>query len=171
MAGQSGLQSARRMSHGEQLARVARRTPDVEALRFEGRSRTFAELDARVDQLASALRARGIGTGDRVATLMMNRMEVVETYLATSRLGAICVPVNFRLVADEIVYILSDCGATVLVVDEGLAPVAGAARQQVPAVAALPGHRRRPVAGRRRRRGVRAGARRRSRGLRAAGRP
>ncbi len=125
-----GLDSARRMSHGEQLARVARRTPDAEALRFEGETRSFRQLDERVDRLADALRQRGIETGDRVATLMTNRMEVVETYLAASRLGAICVPVNFRLVADEIDYILQDCGAKALVVDEGLAPVAAAARQR-----------------------------------------
>ena len=133
--GSRGLDSARRMSHGEQLARVARRTPDAEALRFEGRSRTFRELDERVDRLADALAARGTGQGDRVATLMTNRMEVVETYLAAARLGAICVPVNFRLVAEEISYILRDSGTTALVVDEGLAPVAAAARAQVPEVA------------------------------------
>ena len=131
----SGLDSARRMTHGEQLGRVARRTPQAEALRFSGTSRTFGELDERVDRLCDALQARGIGTGDRVATLMTNRMEVVETYLAACRLGAICVPVNFRLVADEIVYILQDSGATLLVVDEGLACVAGAARQRATGVA------------------------------------
>lgn len=82
----AGLSGARRMSHGQQFARVARRTPQAEALRFEHDSRTFAQLDERVDRLAGALSSRGVGTGDRVATLMMNRMEVVETYLATSRL-------------------------------------------------------------------------------------
>ena len=128
--GSSGMDSARRMSHGEQLARVARRTPEVEALRFEGVSRSFHELNVSVDRLAAALRTRGVKTGDRVATLMTNRMEVVETYLAVGRLGAVCVPVNFRLVAEEVVYILQDSGATALVVDEGLAQVAAVARQQ-----------------------------------------
>jgi len=132
--GSSGLDSARRMSHGEQLARVARRTPDAEALRFEGRSQTFRELDERIDRLADALTTRGIGTGDRVATLMTNRMEVVETYLAVGRLGAVCVPVNFRLVAGEVAHILQDSGTKALVVDEGLAPVAAVARQQVAGV-------------------------------------
>ena len=113
--GSSGMDSARRMSHGEQLARVARRTPELEALRFEGVSRSFHELNVSVDRLAAALRTRGVKTGDRVATLMTNRMEVVETYLAVGRLGAVCVPVNFRLVAEEVVYILMDSGATALV--------------------------------------------------------
>ena len=118
------------MSHGEQLSRVARRTPDGEALRFEGCSRSYGELDDRVGRLASALRARGVGSGDRVATFMTNRLELVESYLAAGRLGAICVPVNFRLVATEIGYILQDSGARVLIVDAGLAAVAHEARNR-----------------------------------------
>jgi len=120
------------MSHSEQLARAARRAPEAEALKLGATSRSFAELDERVSRLADALSRRGFGAGDRVATLMMNSLEVVETYLAASRLNAICVPVNFRLVADEVAYILQDSGATALVVDAGLAPVAASARQQCP---------------------------------------
>lgn len=122
------LRSARRMSHAEQLARTARRTPDVVAFRFRGVDRSFAQLDERVSQLAAALAGRGVRPGDRVATLLMNCLEVPETYLAASRLGAICVPVNFRLVADEVAYIAHDSGAVAMVVDEALAPVAAGAR-------------------------------------------
>jgi len=130
----TSLDSARSLAHGEQLARIARKTPDKVAYRFEGEALTFAQLDGRVNRLANALAARGIGRGDRVATLMTNRLEVIEAYLAAAKLGAICVPVNFRLVADEIVYILGDCGAGVLIVDDGLAETAGAALASVPAV-------------------------------------
>ena len=122
------LTAARRMSHGEQLARTARRSPGTVAFRFGDVDRTFAELDERVNRLANALAERGVSYGDRVATLMMNRTEVAETYLAANRLGAICVPVNFRLVPDEIAYILQDSGSKALIVDEGLAPQAGAVR-------------------------------------------
>jgi fatty-acyl-CoA synthase len=124
------LRSARRMSHAEQLARTARRSPDVVAFRFQGIDRTFNELDERVSRLAGALGARGVRPGDRVATLMTNRLEVVETYLASSRLGAICVPINFRLVADEVAYIAQDSGAMALVVDEQLTAVARGARER-----------------------------------------
>ncbi len=130
----TSLDSARSLAHGEQLARIARKTPDKIAYKFEHSTLTFAELDARVNRLANALAARGIGRGDRVATLMTNRLEVIEAYLAAAKLGAICVPVNFRLVADEIVYILGDCGAGVLIVDDGLAETAGAALASVPSV-------------------------------------
>src|SRR3954462_3137953 len=124
------LRSARRMSHAEQLARTARRSPDVVAFRFQGVDRSFNELEERVSRLAGALPARGVRPGDRVATLMTNRLEVVETYLASSRLGAICVPINFRLVADEVAYIAQDSGAVALVVDAQLAAVARGARDR-----------------------------------------
>ena len=98
----------RGMTMSDQLARHARTTPDVAALRFEGAGRTYAELDERVTRLARALQHRGVGTGDRLAVLALNGMEAWETYLAGVRLGAIVVPVNFRLVADEVAYVLAD---------------------------------------------------------------
>ena len=128
------LNSARRLSYGEQLARTTRKTPDARALKFGDEQRTFRELDERVTRLANALAERGVSYGDRVATFMMNRLEVVETYLAACRLGAICVPINFRLVPDEVTYIASDSGTTALVVDSDLAETGGVVRERVPAI-------------------------------------
>ncbi|WP_448642828.1 long-chain-fatty-acid--CoA ligase [Geodermatophilus sp. URMC 63] len=122
----------RGMTAADQLARWARRTPDAWALRFEGGGRTYAEVDERVTRLARVLADRGVGTGDRVAVLGLNSMEVWEAHLAGVRLGAVVVPVNFRLVADEVAYVLADSGATALVVDTGLAEVAAKAREQAP---------------------------------------
>src|SRR4051812_34449 len=127
----------RGMTMSDQLARHARKTPDVAALRFEGAGRTYAELDERVTRLARALQQRGLGIGDRLAVLALNGMETWESYLAGVRLGAIVVPVNFRLVADEVAFVLQDSGATVLVVDAALAGVGAKAREQAPAVAAV----------------------------------
>src|SRR6476646_4991535 len=124
----------RGMTMSDQLGRWARTTPDARALRFEGSGRTYAELDERVTRLARALRERGVGTGDRVAVLALNGMETWESYLAGVRLGAIVVPVNFRLVADEVAYVLVDSGATALVVDAALARVGAKAREQAPGV-------------------------------------
>src|SRR5918995_1010266 len=85
-------------------------------------------------RLARALQQRGVGTGDRVAVLALNGMETWEAYLAGVRLGAIVVPVNFRLVADEVAYVLTDSGAVALVVDTALAEVAAKVRGQAPGV-------------------------------------
>ncbi|MEV0108571.1 long-chain-fatty-acid--CoA ligase [Nocardia sp. NPDC050799] len=120
------------MTAGEQLARHARKIPDIPALRFAGVSRSYRELDERVSRLADALRARGIGPGDRVAVLGLNSMEIVEAFLATNRLGAIGVPINFRLVAGEIAYLLTDSGATAAVVDARFATQLAEARQEAP---------------------------------------
>ena len=127
----------RGMTLSDQLARHARKTPDAVALRFDGRGRSYAELDERVTRLARALGDRGVGVGDRIAVLALNGMEAWEAYLAGVRLGAIVVPVNFRLVADEVAYVLTDSGATALVVDAPMAEVAAKAREQAPSVSTV----------------------------------
>jgi fatty-acyl-CoA synthase len=124
----AALAATRRMSHGEQLARAARLHPGNVALQYGAEQRTFADLDKRVTRLARALRDRGVERGDRVAVFMQNRLELLEGYFAACRLGAIAVPVNFRLVPDEIAYILNDSGAKALLVDHPLAGTAAAVR-------------------------------------------
>ena len=84
---------------------------DRVALVFDGRERTHAELYERVTRVAGALAARGVRAGDRVAMLLHNGLEFPETMLACHRLGAIAVPINFRLARSEIDHILADCGA------------------------------------------------------------
>ncbi len=129
----------RGMTMADLLARHARTTPDATALRFDGSGRSYGELDERVTRLARALRDRGIATGDRIAVLALNGMEAWEVYLAGVRMGAVVVPVNFRLVADEVAYALTDSGARALVVDPAMAGVAAQARERAPDVAVVLG--------------------------------
>ncbi|MCW2667478.1 MAG: o-succinylbenzoate--CoA ligase [Frankiales bacterium] len=91
------------------------------------RRRTYAELNARADQLSAALYAAGVRHGDRVASLALNGIEHVETLFAVAKLGAIFVPNNYRLSGEEVAYNLSDSGAVVLVVSSELASLAAAA--------------------------------------------
>jgi len=125
------------MSHGEQLARIARKYPDRTAFVCGPRRATFAEVDRRVTRLARSLAERGVGAGDRMALLMGNSIEMIEAMFSGWRLGAVVVPVNFRLVADEVAFILADCGATALVVDASLVPVAEAAGGRLPALTTI----------------------------------
>jgi fatty-acyl-CoA synthase len=111
----------------DHIARHAFATPDEVAIRFLGESITWSRLDDRVQRLAAGLSARGVSKGDRVAILMTNRPEFVETALAASAIGAIAVPLNFRLAPDEVAYILGHCGARVVVTDSLLQPLAAAA--------------------------------------------
>ena len=112
----------------DHVARHAFFRPDEPAIRFEGVTTTWSELDRRVGALAGGLASRGVRHGDRVVVLMTNRPEFVEAVLAANAAGAIAVPVNVRLTPDEVAYVLDDCGASVVVTDTGLAPLAAAAK-------------------------------------------
>ncbi len=100
---------------GSWPARRARMTPSKIAVRFRDRSLSYAELDDRVTRVADGLRRLGVRFGDRVAYLGPNRPEYLECLFAAGMLGAIFVPVNARLTAAGIDYVLADSGASVLV--------------------------------------------------------
>jgi fatty-acyl-CoA synthase len=76
--------------------------------RARGERLTYPELDAAADRWAAALRARGVGRGDMVATLAGNRSEVAAAFFACGRLGAALLPLNWRLAAPELAPILAD---------------------------------------------------------------
>jgi fatty-acyl-CoA synthase len=109
-------------------------TPDRTALTGAAGSVTFAQLDARTGALAASLRRWGVGHGDRVAYLGPNHPAFLESLFAVGHLGAVFVPLNTRLAAAEIAYMLGDCGASVLLYDPGLAATARTAAARVPAV-------------------------------------
>ncbi len=119
---------ARRQNWTNQLARHALMQPDATALRFLGHTTTWGELDQRVTALAGALSRRGVAFGDRVLILMLNRIEFIESFLAANLLGAIAVPVNFRMTPTEIAFLVSDCDAKVVITESVLAKVATAVR-------------------------------------------
>jgi fatty-acyl-CoA synthase len=114
---------------GSWVAGRAFRAPEATALidGNTGRKRTYGELHARTSALADALAERGVRRGDRVALLALNSPEFIEVLLAAAKLGAITVPVNFRLSADEVRYALTDSGASVLLYSGQLAAVAKSA--------------------------------------------
>lgn len=101
------------------LAKRAQLNPKVEAIVEveRGRRFTYAELNARCNRIANVLRAKGVRKGDRLAFLMMNGVEYLESYLACAKLGAVMVPLNWRLVPDELEFILKDSGAVLMVFD------------------------------------------------------
>ena len=106
------------ISVGSWFGRRAARSPGRRALTFEGTTLTFGELLDRVDRLAAGLRAGGLCHGDRVAFLGLNQPAFLETMLAAARLGAIFVPLNFRLTGPELSFIVGDAGVHTLVADD-----------------------------------------------------
>ncbi len=111
----TGLERSRRLVLPELIGRARRARPDRLALVVGGATRTHAELQERATRLATVLAGAGVGHGDRVALLLHNGLEFVESLLACHHLGAVAVPVNFRLARDEITYILRDSGAVALI--------------------------------------------------------
>ncbi|HEY3183967.1 MAG TPA: long-chain-fatty-acid--CoA ligase [Gaiellaceae bacterium] len=92
--------------------------PDHVAVRHRGRAITYAELDARSNRLAQALTASGVEEGSRIAYLDRTSPEVVELLFAASKIGAVLVPLNWRLAVRELAVILGDAQPPVLVAGE-----------------------------------------------------
>ncbi|MFI8520634.1 fatty acyl-CoA synthetase [Streptomyces sp. NPDC085481] len=101
----------------------AQRVPDRTALRYADRAWTYAGLDAAVSAAAAVLRAPGLGLaeGDRVATYAHNSDAYLIAFLACARAGLVHVPVNHHLAGDDLDYILSQSGSSLVLADPALA--------------------------------------------------
>lgn len=105
------------------LLRRAELSPARIALIFEGQETTYAELGERVRRSASLLKVGGVCFGDRVGYLGFNHPVLLETMFAVQALGAIFVPLNYRLTAQELTFIINDAGMHTLIVDDTARPV------------------------------------------------
>ena len=104
--------SPRGRGHGEgQVAIVDLSRPDTP------REITYATLDASCDAVAAGLAARGLGRGDRVGILALNRTEYIEALYGTMRAGAIPVPLNIKLPAESLAFIAKDANLSLLFID------------------------------------------------------
>src|SRR5512139_121087 len=115
-------------ANGMDVARVAAHHPDrLAVISEEHGKRTFCELNRRANQLVGALRTRGVRDGDHVALLCSNRPEFAEMVVATNRSGIILSPVNWHLSAEEIAYVVADCGAKALIAEDRFSEAAALA--------------------------------------------
>jgi fatty-acyl-CoA synthase len=117
----------RRQTLADLLRRTAARLPNKLAVHCGDTRWSYAEFDALVTRLAAGLAQRGIRHGDEVAVLARNSHGFAAIRFALARLGAVLVPINFMLKADEVAYILRHAGAKTLATDSGLAELARAA--------------------------------------------
>jgi len=113
------------------LAIPASIVPHQEIMTFAGCRQTYQDTTIRVHRLASALAARGIAKGDRVAALDTNSSRAVEAYFATALLGAVFVPLNYRASADELAYMVTTAGARMLMVGERYGPLVARIRERL----------------------------------------
>lgn len=106
------------------IDRNAAFAPDKTAIAFEGERLSYAAFAARIERTAAALKQElGVGRGDRVAILSLNRPDYLVLLYACARLGAMLVPLNWRLAVAEQLFILSDAGAKVLLLEQAFAEV------------------------------------------------
>src|SRR5271166_4641188 len=117
----------------------ALRSPERLALRFEGRDWTYAEMQQAVEDCAARLAALGIAKGDRVAFLGFNQPMFFFVMFAAARIGAIFVPLNFRLTGPELAYMIEDCAASALIVDAQLRPTIEPQREKLTSLKAFLG--------------------------------
>ncbi len=102
------------MNLASSLEKHAAQSPARPAILFEGRTITYADLDASASRLAQALRAHGIAAGDRVALFLPNVPEFAVAYYAAQKLGAISVTINAIFRSAEVEYLVNDSGAKVV---------------------------------------------------------
>ncbi|MDH3448334.1 MAG: AMP-binding protein [Gammaproteobacteria bacterium] len=117
---------------GRMLSAQARLQPGRLAARDLERTLTYRQWNARACRLANALLGLGLAHGDRVAVLAYNRIEWAEIYAAVAKAGLVAVPVNFRLSAPEVGYILEDCAVAAVLVEEALVDVIDEIRASLP---------------------------------------
>ncbi|MFZ5692307.1 MAG: long-chain-fatty-acid--CoA ligase [Pseudomonadota bacterium] len=121
------------MDLSDLIARNADFTPDKTAIRFSGRTLSYAAFHSRIADAARALKSElGVGRGDRVAILAANHSDYLVTLYACARLGAMLVTMNWRLAIPEQLFILSDSGSKVLIVDKEFSAVVAQLAQHLP---------------------------------------
>jgi fatty-acyl-CoA synthase len=115
------------------IERNAAFAPDKPATIFEGKSLSYGAFSARIEQTARALKAEfGISRGDRIAILSLNRPDYLVLLYACARLGAMLVPLNWRLAVAEQLFILSDASVNVLVLEQAFAEILPALDKSLP---------------------------------------
>jgi fatty-acyl-CoA synthase len=117
---------------GDVLAMHARMFPDKVGARDLERAMTFREWNNRSCRLANALIGVGLSKGDRICILAYNCLEWMEIYAATALAGLIAVPINFRLVGPEIAYIVENCEAKALIVQDEFLDAVESVRVNLP---------------------------------------
>jgi fatty-acyl-CoA synthase len=118
----------------EFLRRARRLYPDYEAVVDEGQRLTYAEFGRRCDRWSAALQDLGVSKGDRVAYIAPNTHAQLESFYAVPQIGAVLVPINYRLIADDFAYIIGHSGATVICVHSDYLEAVEQIRHELPEI-------------------------------------
>lgn len=106
------------MNTAEFLMIASSVVPERTAMACDTNTRTFMDMQDRVNRLANALQTLGIGQGDKVSVMALNSMEYVEIYYAAAKLGAVFVPLNYRAKQEELSYMCNNSETAALFVGQ-----------------------------------------------------
>ncbi|MGG1676227.1 long-chain fatty acid--CoA ligase [Neobacillus sp. NRS-1170] len=106
------------MKIGSLLSQSARKFPELLAVECEGRSYTYRQFNEEVNRFTHGLISLGFKKGEKLALMMKNSDYFLFTFFAAAKIGAVAVPVNFRLTASEVQYILGQSDASYVVCDK-----------------------------------------------------
>ena len=118
----------------EFLRRARRLYPDQEAVVDESLRLTYSEFGTRCDRWSAALQQLGVKQGDRVAYIAPNTHSQLESFYAVPQIGAVLVPINYRLIADDFSYIIEHSGASVVCVHSDYLDVVERIRHDLPGI-------------------------------------
>lgn len=119
---------------GSWLVKNSDRFPEKTALVFKDKRITYPQLNEHVNRLANGLLDIGVCKGDRVGALLYNSNQLIESMFACAKIGAIFVPINYRLSTDEVAYIVRDSGAHHFIYDENVRQVVDQLRVSAPSL-------------------------------------
>lgn len=123
-----GRMGAKWLNLGEILKVNAKKYANSVCLKEKNRSFTFAQTSLRVNRLANALLSLGLGKGDKVSCLLENCVEICELYFACAKVGVVINPINFRLSAQEVLYIADNADSKAFFVHDEFCPVVDSTR-------------------------------------------
>lgn len=130
----SSLALSRQLLVGELLRRAAHKSPNKTAFIYNDDQRTFIDMEGHAKQVAGWLQSEQIGFDDKVGFILKNGLPFVEVFFGIALSGAVGVPINFRLVAEEIEYIVNNSDSKMLIIDEEYVPMIQSIRERLPNV-------------------------------------
>ena len=122
------------MNVGSLLTMPANKFPDRTALIYENKRFTYRQFNQRSNRMAQALLRFGLQKGDRVATLLFNSPDLVEVFMGAAKIGGVFTPVNFRLAAEEVIYLVNHSDARIFVLGEEFFSLAESICSQLPKI-------------------------------------
>ena len=122
------------MNLGSLINRHARYRPDHPAVVFQDRRLTYLQFNQEINRLANALAALGLGKGHKIATVLPNRLELLEVFFATAKIGAVVVPLSTLLRAQAVATLLKDSDSVMLITETRFVSLIDEIKSQLPGI-------------------------------------